>query len=131
MDFEKDIDKIKQGFYGEELVRNYLINQKCKFSQIDIIALINDVYYSIEIKHQEPFRAPPFDGHGLPVYQKNFRIKLYEKTGIVPLFFVLDMSDKNLYYNSLLNLEKGNKFITGVKKRVIYPIENFKTIDYK
>ena len=131
MDVEKDIEKIKDGFVGERIVRNYLINQEnCFFGQLDMIANINNEWYSIEVKHQEMFESPPFDGHGLPVWQVKTRIKLYKDTGVIPLFFVLDKNTKVLMYNSLLNLEKGRKFQTGKKSRVIYPIENFIKIDY-
>lgn len=129
MDFAKNIDNIKEGFEGEAIVREYLKSQKnCYFGQLDMIANINGSWYSIETKHQEMFKAPPFDGHGLPVWQVRTRINLFNDTGVVPLFFVLDKCSRALIYNNLINLESGRKFTTGKKSRVIYPIENFKHI---
>lgn len=131
MDVEKHIEYIKEGFEGEAVVRQFLIDMPdCTFAQLDMIAKIKGKWYSIEVKHQEAFKSPPFDGHGLPVWQVKKRIELYDEFGIIPLFFVLDKDTKVLMYNSLISLEKGEKFITGKKKRVIYPINNFKEINY-
>lgn len=131
MDVEKDIEKIKEGFYGENVVREYLKKQDdCYFGQLDMIAKIKGKWYSIEVKHQDMFEAPPFDGHGLPIWQVKTRISLYEEMGIIPLFFVLDKKTKILMYNTLMELEKGKKFLTNKKNRVIYPIESFKEITY-
>lgn len=130
MDVVKDIEKIKEGFKGEKLVRDFLIRQRnCKFAQLDMIAKIKDQWYSIEVKHQEMFKAPPFDGHGLPTWQVETRVQLYRELGVIPLFFVLDKETGVLMYNSLINLEDGEKFVTGKKSRVIYPIDNFKIIN--
>lgn len=130
MDVVRDIEKIKAGFEGEKLVRDFLIRQRdCKFAQLDMISKIKNQWYSIEVKHQEMFKAPPFDGHGLPVWQVKTRIELYEDLGIIPLLFVLDKDTGVLIYNSLINLEAGPKFTTGKKSRVIYPFDNFKTIE--
>lgn len=132
MDVEKDLEKIKEGFEGEGIVRNYLKTvPNCTFAQLDMIATINNKWYSIEAKHQEMFVAPPFDGHGLPTWQVKTRVRLYRDLGVIPLFFVLDKNTKELFYNSLITLEAGRRFVTGRKSRVIYPIENFKTIDYE
>lgn len=129
MDIEGNIEEIKAGLHGEQIVRDYLKTiPNCEFAQLDLIAKIDDYWYSFEIKHQDMFEAPPFDGHGLPIWQVDMRMKLFRETGIIPLFFVLDKQRKVLIYNSLINLERGNKFVTGRKSRVIYPIENFKFI---
>lgn len=130
MDVVKDIEHIKEGFKGEKVVREFLMKQEnCKFTQLDIIAKIENSWYSIEVKHQEMFKAPPFDGHGLPVWQVKTRIQLHDELGIIPLFFVLDKDTNVLMYGNLLYLEEGRKYITGKKSRVIYPIENFIIIE--
>lgn len=130
-DSMKFFEKFREGLIGEKVVREFLIKKEnCFFAQLDMIAKIEDLWYSIEVKHQEMFYAPPFNGHGLPVWQINTRLKLHKEKGIIPLFFVLDKRTKKLYYNSLIELEKGDSFITGVKKRVIYPIENFIRLNY-
>jgi hypothetical protein len=131
MDFEQSIDKIREGFTGEAIVREYLKKQKdCIFMQLDIMAKIRGKWYSIEIKHQEMFKSPPFDGHGLPKYQVEMRLMLHKELEIIPLLFVLDKVTKKMYYNSLINLEAGNKFITKNKGRVVYPLENFVELHY-
>jgi len=130
MDFEIDIENIKNGFIGEGIVRDFLKAKGCYFTQIDAMARHDNKWYSIEIKHQEMYKAPPFDGHGLPHYQVKMRLLLYKEKDIIPLFFVLDKITKKLYYNSLLNLEQGNKFITKNKGRIIYPLENFIELTY-
>lgn len=130
MDVNKDLKYIKLGFEGESRVRKYLNKvNNCFYAQLDIIAKIDDIWYSIEVKHQAMFKAPPFNGHGLPEWQIKTRLKLFHDTGIIPLFFVLDKKTQVLMYNSLINLEAGKKFTTGKKKRVIYPLENFLIIE--
>lgn len=126
-----DSDKYKIGLEGEDYFRNYLKSIGASFGQIDIIFKIDNKWYSVEVKHQEMFEAPPFDGHGLPIWQIKFRMEFYEATGVIPLFVVLDKKTKVMYYNTLINLEKGEKFTTKNSKRVIYPIENFKVIEYQ
>lgn len=132
MDFKVDYKQIEEGFEGENIVRQILIKTPdCSFTQLDMIAKIKGDWYSIEVKHQEYFRSPPFDGHGLPIWQIKKRLELYNDKGIIPLFFVLDKETKLIYYESLLNLEKGKKFKTSKKGRVIYPLESFKIYHYE
>lgn len=126
MDVEKDLKQIKEGFKAEALVRDLLKHTPdCQFGQIDVIAKIKDKWYSIEVKHQDMFLAPPFDGHGLPVWQVNLRLELYKDHGIEPLLFILDKQTGELMYNSLVKLHNGRKFLTGKKSRVIYPLDGF------
>ena len=126
MNIDKDFERIKQGFKGEEIIRNYLSSlPNCIYSQADIIAKINSNWYCFEVKHQEIFESPPFDGHGLPLHQVRFRIKLFNERNIIPYLIVVDKRTNIVYYNSILELEKGKKFTTQKVKRVIYPIENF------
>lgn len=130
MDVVKDYQNIKEGFRGEEVVRKFLSKQKnCTFTQLDIISKIEDKWYSIEVKHQEMFKAPPFDGHGLPVWQVKMRLQMHDELGIIPLLFVLDKETNILMYESLVNLEQGRKFMTGKKSRIIYHIDGFKRVE--
>jgi len=126
MDFEENIDKIRIGFIGENIVRD-IIKKKGNFryTQIDMLGRHNGKWYTIEVKHQDMFTSPPFDGHGLPKYQIDMRMLLYEEKGIIPLFFVVDKKTQKVYYNSIIELEKGEKFTTKNKGRVIYPLTNF------
>lgn len=131
--FDKNIDKIKIGLEGEEIIREYLMRQKIPFMQVDIMYKENNQWYCGEIKTQEIFKSPPFDGHGLPQWQINRRIQFYNDTGVIPMFFVYDLEEKCIYYNSLLYLNnkvhKNEVFRTnGAKPRTIYNIDLFKRI---
>lgn len=131
MDFDESIDKIRAGFIGEALVREFLKKQKgCKFTQIDLLAKKDDKWYTIEVKHQDMFESPPFDGHGLPTYQVQMRLELYHDRGIIPLLFILDKKTKKLYYNNLITLDAKEKYVTKNKGRIIYPLCNFVELQY-
>jgi hypothetical protein len=132
--FDDNIDQIKIGLEGEEIIRKYLMNEKIPFMQVDIMFKENDNWYCGEIKTQEIFKSPPFDGHGLPQWQINRRIQFYNDTGVIPIFFVYDLEEKCIYYHNLLYLNtKVNKdqvFRTkGKKPRTIYNINLFKRIE--
>ncbi|NCU32225.1 MAG: hypothetical protein EOM23_04675 [Candidatus Moranbacteria bacterium] len=111
-------------------ILEYLKNlESCNgFGQLDVIAKIKTNWYLFEVKHQEAFKAPPFDGHGLPPWQINFRMRIFKELGIIPILFVVDKQTKIIYYNSIIKLEEGEKFVTKTGKRIIYPIENFKIL---
>ena len=132
--FDNNIDQIKIGLEGEEIIRKYLINEKIPFMQVDIMFKENDKWYCGEIKTQEIFKSPPFDGHGLPQWQINRRIQFYNDTGVIPIFFVYNLEEKCIYYHNLLYLNtKVNKdqvFRTkGKKPRTIFNINLFKRIE--
>ena len=110
------------------------MNEKIPFMQVDIMFKENDKWYCGEIKTQEIFKSPPFDGHGLPQWQINRRIQFYNDTGVIPIFFVYDLEEKCIYYHNLLYLNtKVNKdqvFRTkGEKPRTIFNINLFKRIE--
>lgn len=126
---EKNLEQCKIGFAGEDLVRNWFINKKIPFMQVDIMFKYNDKWCLGEIKTQEKFLAPPFDGHGLPKWQIDRRMEFYKDTGIEPYLIVNDINDKCLYIESLKNLLKAEQFQTkGNKPRVIFKLSNFKKI---
>ena len=132
--FDDNIYQIKIGLEGEEIIRKYLMNEKIPFMQVDIMFKENDKWYCGEIKTQEIFKSPPFDGHGLPQWQINRRIQFYNDTGVIPIFFVYDLEEKCIYYHNLLYLNtKVNKdqvFRTkGEKPRTIFNINLFKRIE--
>jgi len=126
-------DMIKIGFEGEKIIRNYLKTlNNCEFGQIDIIAKIGNDWYSFEIKKQEMFEKPPFDGHGLPPWQINFRIKMFNELGIIPILFIVDKITNIIYYQNMIILNKytikGESFLTKTKKRIIFPLDAFKIL---
>jgi hypothetical protein len=129
--FSDNLDKIKIGLEGEEKVRNFFKSKNVKFMQVDI------VFYSStkqrwcvgEIKTQEKYLSPPFDGHGLPEWQIEARIDFYKATKCIPYLIVNCLSDNCFYFQSILKLMEGKKFKTkGLKSRVIFPIESFEKI---
>ena len=60
--FDDNIEQIKIGFQGEEMIRNYFIKNNISFMQVDIMFKYNNKWHCGEIKTQEIFRSPPFDG---------------------------------------------------------------------
>jgi Holliday junction resolvase len=128
VNIDNDIDKIKQGFAGEKRVRDYLIKNKVQHMQVDLIIFSKGKYKLFEIKHQEKYEPPPFEGHGLPIWQVESRVKFYEEFGIEPFLFVVDKKDGNIYFESIINLENTEYFDTVRSKRRIYNIKNFKIL---
>lgn len=129
-------DKFKQGFDGEAIVRQILKDCKHQFGQIDLVSVDkkDGKIYIWEIKHQQRFKAPPFDGHGLPPYQFNFRLKIARLTGMIPFLLIIEpeidlKGKRNMFYQNMFTLEAlgdDKKFITGGdKKRLIFNIDSF------
>ena len=129
-------DKFKQGFDGEAIVRQILKDCKHQFGQIDLVSVDkkDGKIYIYEIKHQQRFKAPPFDGHGLPPYQFNFRLKIARLTGMIPFLLIIEpeidlKGERNMFYQNMFTLEAlgdDKKFITGGdKKRLIFNIDAF------
>ena len=126
---ENNLENCKTGFAGEELVRNWFINKKIPFMQVDIMFKYNDKWCLGEIKTQEKFIAPPFDGHGLPQWQINKRMEFYKDTGVEPFLIINDINDKCLYIESLKFLLSNEHFSTkGYRPRVIFNLKSFKKI---
>jgi hypothetical protein len=127
---EKNIDNIKIGFNGEGIVRDWFIKKKYKFMQIDIMFEHNNFWALGEIKSQVKFKAPPFDGHGLPEWQFEARLKFQQDTGIPAYLIIYDLEEKCLYIASFDKLLKG-EFITtkGKKPRKIFDIQSFSRLE--
>ena len=95
--------------------------------QPDAIGLNKGKYELYEVKNQERYRPPPFEGHGLPPQQIKNRLLFQQKTGIRVVFVVFDKETKEIFYQYFDNLEKGNHFDTrGKEPRRIYPLTSFK-----
>jgi|TARA_R110000782_G_scaffold269647_1_gene368141 hypothetical protein len=126
---EKNYDSCNIGLSGESEVREWFKNKKIPFMQVDIMFKYDGKWCLGEIKTQEKFLAPPFDGHGLPKWQIDRRIQFYNDTNIEPFLIVKDLKENCLYIESLLILMKGEKFQTkGKSPRVIFKLSNFKKI---
>jgi len=118
-----------QGIEGEKELFGFLKSRGHKFFQPDSIALVNNQYYVIEMKKQEWFKAPPFDGHGLPRWQVTARLEFEERTKVIALLMIHDIETSELFCQLLSVLEKGEKYDTrGLKPRRIYPISSFKQL---
>jgi hypothetical protein len=132
--FDDNIEQIKIGFQGEEIIRNYFIKNNISFMQVDIMFKYNNKWHCGEIKTQEIFRSPPFDGHGLPQWQINKRLEFHNDTNVIPVFIVYDLEEKCIYYQNLLYLINQKKenidfFKTkGKKPRTIFNIKHFKKL---
>jgi len=99
--------KISGLFYGENILKN------------------EDVEFEIKTK-AEPFKPPPFWGHGTDIYQINKRMRRYQKYGFKQFFLVIQPDGKifGQWLHVLEKLPNNKKYDT--KKRIrIYPLDNF------
>ena len=123
----------EEGICGEKQLFQLLRDKNFDFFQPDAIGLKNDVYYVFECKHQEHYQSPPYDGHGLPRWQVEARMKFQERTTVKSVLVVFEKpftETNTIYYQTLENLEKGEHFDThGAKPRRIYPITSFIKIE--
>lgn len=123
---EKDIKQILEGFEGEKIIRDFFISKKVHFFQVDLMAKLKDKWNVIEVKHQEVFTPPPFEGHGLPKWQIDARLNFQKETGIRALLFINDKITKVMYWQYMDKLMEGKKFqTTGKKPRLIFPLESY------
>ncbi len=127
---ENNLENCKIGFDGEGKIRDWFALQKIPYMQVDIMFKHKNKWCLGEIKTQEKFMAPPFDGHGLPQWQIDRRIEFYKDTNVEPYLIVLDIKENCIYIESLLILMSKEKFKTkGKKPRTIFNINNFKRIE--
>lgn len=123
------LDKWEEGRVGESAIRKHLKHKKLDFFQADLIIRDGEKWYLGEVKHQEMFEAPPFDGHGLPQWQIAARLEFQRATGVRAVLFVVDKKTKVIYWQYLDMLSHGKRFqTTGKKPRVIFPLDNFKVL---
>jgi hypothetical protein len=125
--FEDNLKQIKIGLEGESQIRKMLSKKNIRFMQADLIFNHNNQYYCAEVKTQEKYLAPPFDGHGLPMWQITARIELFNKTGIVPYLFIRCLTDNLVYHQDLRELMQTEYYQTkGKSPRVIFNLSEFK-----
>jgi len=128
--------KFQQGLYGESIIRKLLKDCEHQYGQIDLISYDKKCgkIYMYEIKHQQRFIAPPFDGHGLPPYQFDFRLLISRLTGMIPFLVIIEpeidfYNEYNMFYQNMFvldNLTNDKKYITsGYSKRLIFNIDSF------
>jgi hypothetical protein len=127
---EDNLNTYKIGTSGEELVRKWFIQKNIPFMQVDIMFKHNGVWCLGEVKTQEKFNSPPFDGHGLPHWQIDRRLEFQRDTGIKAYLIIYDLNDKCLYIGSFDKLLEGRYFQTkGKNPRIVFDIESFKKIE--
>ena len=121
-----DMGVTEDGIKGEQKLFAFLKEKGVDFFQPDAIGLNKERYELYEVKHQARFKAPPFDGHGLPRWQIRARLSFQEKTGIRAVLVIFDKETQEIFYNYLDNLEKGEYLDTkGKNPRRIYKLDNF------
>jgi hypothetical protein len=127
---EDNLEQCKIGFAGEDLVRGWFQDKKIPYMQVDIMFKYKGKWCLGEVKTQEKFKAPPFDGHGLPKWQIDRRMEFFKDTGVEPFLIVNDINEKCLYIESFVNLLSKPNFQTkGTKPRVIFKLDSFKKIN--
>tara|TARA_R110000772_G_scaffold2889_3_gene10652 strand:- start:1691 stop:2122 length:432 start_codon:yes stop_codon:yes gene_type:complete len=126
--FNKNLENIRKGWEGEDIVRSFLKNTGIRFMQADLLFKHNDKWYLGEVKCQKKYVnwSTGFEGHGLPPWQVKHRIELYKDTGIIPYLFVVCQTDNVLYHESLLKLNETDYFSTTKTPRTIFNINEFK-----
>jgi len=112
----------EEGIEGEQMLFRWLRSRRVNFFQPDAIG-DNTIY---EAKHQERFRKPPFDGHGLPYWQIRARLDFADKNNMRAMLVVFDKETNEIFYQYFDVLEKGEHFDTrGAKPRRVYPLTSF------
>lgn len=123
------LDSWEEGRKGETIVRDYLANNGHRFFQADLMVNDSNGWYVAEVKNQEMFESPPFDGHGLPRRQIEDRLKFQEDTGIRAMLYIVEKNTNVIYWQFMDKLYVGESFETkGKKPRMIFPLKNFHKI---
>ena len=133
---DNDIEKILEGIEGEKIIREFFKKKKIHFFQVDLMAKIKNKWNVIEIKNQEQFDASnnpkygPFNGHGLPKWQIEARLKFQEEMNIRALLFIRDKKTGIIYWQYMDILMGGEQYQTnGKKPRLIFPLENYNILE--
>jgi len=119
------------GKLGEEAILEYLKTKKKEksfkiFRPDFIVKRKGYPPVIVEIKTQERFYPPPFEGHGLPIHQVENYMLLYKEEKIKCILFIIEPDTGIVFGEYLHKLEEGEKFITQNRRRVVYPLRNFK-----
>lgn len=123
----------EMGRAGEKLVMDLLQQRKvpCKFQPDAIYKSANGQWVLVECKNQERFKAPPFDGHGLPPYQVKSRLQFQKETGVRCLFFVHEPDADFVWWqwlDELDALDDSQKAFSKTGKRVIFALSAFNRV---
>ena len=120
------------GRAGEAIARVLLKNDLHvdAIMQADWLVQKSGIWYVVEVKYKERFKAPPFDGHGLDGYQADSRMRFFRDTGIRCLLLVIDANGADVYWQWLDILE-GSEYHTTRNDVRIYDLRNFAHRDRK
>lgn len=127
---ESFLKNYKIGIQGELDLREHLKHKGHNFFQADCISYDpkTEKYYLWEAKCQERFKAPPFDGHGLPLAQIQARLQFYKDTGIRPILYIKDATTGEIFVQAmdiLAACDEKMKFVTTKKRRLIFHLDCF------
>ena len=123
-------EKYVEGLRGEKIIREFLKKKKIHFFQADVMAKIRDKWNIIEIKRQEAFEPPPFEGHGLPKWQIDARLEFQRELNIRAILFIVDKKTNIIYWQYMDELIKGKQYQTkGNNPRLIFPLTSYNILD--
>jgi hypothetical protein len=124
------MDKWEEGRVGERTIRDYLEKKHYHYFQVDMMVFIKGHWHVVEVKYQEQFNKPPFDGHGLPKWQIEARLEFQKETGIRAVLFIVDKITGVIYWQFMDVLVAGQSFQTnGEKPRIIFPISSYNILN--
>jgi len=127
--FNDNKSQVEIGLDGESKIRKLFIDKKIPFMQVDAMFFYKGKWCLAEIKTQEKYLSPPFDGHGLSKWQIDRRLDFYKATGIIPYLIVNCLTDNCIYIANLVELYNTKYFYTkGLKPRVIFNLDFFKKV---
>lgn len=120
----------EDGIKGEQKLFNFLKDKGFKFFQPDAIGFKNNVDYVFEAKHQERYTPPPFEGHGLPIWQVKARMDFQKRHNIKCILVIFEKKTNKVFYQSLEKLEETVSHDTkGSKPRRVYNLKYFKKFE--
>ncbi len=117
----------EQGIDGEQKLFKYLALKGFEFFQADAVALSKSGYIVLEVKKKsEPFKPPPFYGHGLDIRQVRARLKFQEKTGMRCGLLIFEPN--GILYKQWVDVLNKGKYFDTKKGIRIYPLESFEKV---
>ncbi len=126
----QDVIHVYEGLVGENEIRGILSRKRLHYFQAEIVFKNGKGRWGlIEVKHQERFEPPPFEGHGLPRWQLEARMGFYKDTGVVPYLIIVEKPTGIIYSKDMITLstlDKSKFFDTnGTKPRRIFKLSVF------
>ena len=116
----------EEGILAEQWLLKKFREKNIHCFQPDAISFENENFILNEIKNQEYYEEPPFNGHGLPIWQINSRLHFHNITNIRCRLIIIEKNTDIIYYQWLDELAKGRFYDTkGNNPRRIYPLYNY------